>query len=125
MRKFFFLLVLLSLAALACGQYTATATPAAEKSTAIPATATTTPVAAQKAGVTATLTATPACAVVMALKSLNLRVSASEDSEADPQGLNRGDELEILRRVPGWLYVQVDDGRRGYVRAAYVVECEK
>ena len=125
MKQFFSLLALLSLAALACGQYTATATPAAVESTQIPATATTTPKPAQKQGVTATYTATPPCAVVMALKSLNLRVSASEDSEADPQGLRRGDELEILRRVPGWLYVQVDDGRRGYVRAAYVVECEK
>jgi uncharacterized protein YgiM (DUF1202 family) len=128
MKRFLLFLSILLGLSMACGQYTATATPAAEKSTPIPTIAPTllTESPPEATGTIYTPTpVNPPCAVVIALQSLNLRSLASEDSEADPQGLRRGDELEILRRVPGWLYVQVTDGRRGYVRAAYVVECEK
>ena len=83
------------------------------------------PTPAKKQAVSATLTATPPCAVVIALKSLNLRASASEDSPADPQGLQRGDVLTVLDRLSGWWYVSVADGRKGYVKADYVVECAK
>lgn len=86
---------------------------------------TTMPTPAQKTGVPAISTATPTCGMVIALKSLNLRAAASEDSQADPQGLQRGDRLTVIDRLSGWWYVQVADGRKGFVKAEYVVECEK
>lgn len=91
----------------------------------VPTVTATMPTPAKKRAVSATSTATPSCAVVIALKSLNLRESASEDSPADPQGLQRGDKLTVVSRLAGWLYVTVSDGRKGYVRADYVVECGK
>lgn len=91
----------------------------------VPTVTATMPIPTKKTAQISTETATPACAVVIALKSLNLREAASEDSPADPQGLQRGDKLTVVSRLAGWFYVTVSDGRKGYVRADYVVECGK
>lgn len=85
----------------------------------------TVPVPTKKQAQISTQTANPPCAVVIALKSLNLRDSPSEKSKADPLGLQRGDVLTVVKRDSEWFYVEVADGRRGYVKADYVVECAK
>lgn len=115
MRKLFLLLPLFLLACVV-SSVQAIPTPSPESTIALPAT--------PQAQIS-TETAESPCGVVIALKSLNLRVLPSEDSAADPQGLQRGDELTVVSKESGWWYVEVADGRRGYVKAEYVVECEK
>lgn len=83
------------------------------------------PPESKKSTPTAISTANPSCVMVIALESLNLRSSPSEQSTADPQGLRHGDRLKVVDQTfAGWLLVQVADGRRGYVKADYVVRCE-
>ena len=115
------LLLLLPLLLLACGIM---AVPPSVVSSAIP---TRSPEFAQKSGVGATGTPVPVSFPVLcvsAAKSLNLRLSPSTSAEADPVGLQHGDRVERIGAAPGWYKIVTADGRRGWVKAEYIGDCE-
>ena len=66
----------------------------------------------------------PSVYCVSAAESLNLRLSPSTSAEADPEGLQHGDKVTRISIVPGWLEVETADGRRGWVKASYLEECD-
>ena len=82
---------------------------------------------AKKQGQISTRTPAPVSFPVLcvsASKSLNLRLSPSTSAEADPVGLQHGDRVERIGAVPGWYKIVTADGRRGWVKASYLEECD-
>lgn len=61
---------------------------------------------------------------VSAAESLNLRLSPSTSAEADSAGLQHGDRVERIGDAPGWYKIVTADGRRGWVKASYLEECD-
>jgi len=69
---------------------------------------------------TATKTPTPMCTAVVTAERLNLRESNSETSPADYDGLVMGDVLSVKVVADGWLFVEAQDGRMGWVKGEFV-----
>jgi SH3 domain protein len=54
---------------------------------------------------------------------LRLGLHAAQDTSDQPfRTLVSGSELEVLRRLPNYAEVQTTDGRRGWVKSAYLVD---
>lgn len=71
-----------------------------------------------------TRTTPEAVLCVSASKSLNLRIAPSTMAAADPDGLMHGEKVVVIGTGGSWYHIAVSDGRRGWVNASYLEECE-